>query len=255
MVDLIAHLSDPHLDAGAASRQRFDRAVGYLRSVTAPLTAIVVTSDIIEAGAVEEYAHVAAALDGIAPTLYCPGNSDQRGPFRAALLSDQVAATDIDGPINYARTLGERTFIMLDSSVPGDYRGALDEGTLAWLRATLAALPRSATVILGLHHPPVEVGHPGVDRVRLQDPAPLAQALRNYPQIAAVLVGHTHAATATTFAERPLLIAPGLHARLRLPWEADAVTAPLIDPSAPPALALHLLHDDRRITTYYQTLD
>jgi Icc protein len=144
--------------------------------------------------------------------------------------------------------------IMLDSSVPGQYHGVLAAETIAWLEATLAALPRDMPVLIGMHHPPVELGHPGVDPLRLSDAAPLAATLQRYPNVAAVLVGHTHTATATTFAGRPLLVAPGIHSSLRLPWEKAAPGQSLLDETAAPALAIHLLHDDARITTYYRTI-
>lgn len=143
---------------------------------------------------------------------------------------------------------------MLDSSVPGQYHGALDIETLRWLDATLAELPRDTPVLLGRHHLPVELGHPGVDQLRLLDAATLAATLRRYPNVAAVLVEHTHTATGTTFAGRPLLVAPGIHSSLRLPWGKAAPGQSLLDETAAPALAIQLLHDDARITTYYHAI-
>lgn len=62
-------------------------------------------------------------------------------------------------------------------------------------------------------------------------------------------------AKGTRLDARSPALAPNTHSRLRLPWEECAATAPLIDPSTRPALALHLRHEARRLTTYYQTLD
>lgn len=251
----IAHLSDPHLDGGAASRSRFERVMAYVRTLPTSVDLLVLTGDLIEGGAVSEYRAIAETVAGDIPALCCPGNSDQRGPFRAALLPGRTANdTPADAPINYAWSFGAVTVIMLDSSVPGRYHGALDTGTIRWLHTTLAELPRDTPVLLGMHHPPIELGHPGVDRVRLLDAAPLAATLRQYPNVAAILVGHTHASTATTFAGRPLLVAPGIHSSRRLPWEKAADGQSLIDETAPPGLAIYLLHDDARITTYYRTI-
>jgi 3',5'-cyclic AMP phosphodiesterase CpdA len=75
-----------------------------------------------------------------------------------------------------------------------------------------------------------------------------AELLANYPQVAAVLCGHAHTPAATTFAGRPLLVAPGVVSTLRLPWESDED----IDESMPPAIAFHVLDDDRRLTTHYR---
>jgi len=52
----------------------------------------------------------------------------------------------------------------------------------------------------------------------------------------------------TTFAGRPLLVAPGVVSTLRLPWEREE----LIDFGPPPGYAFHVLDDDGRITTHYR---
>ncbi|HEY8600195.1 MAG TPA: hypothetical protein VIL85_17290 [Thermomicrobiales bacterium] len=146
---------------------------------------------------------------------------------------------------------------MIDSSVPGQYHGAFNPETIDWLNRTLAGLPRDMPVLLGMRHPPIALGHPGVARARLPDVEPLAATLRRYPDVVAVLVGHTHAATVTTFAGRPLLVAPGIHSSLRLPWERAAEGESLITMAAPPGLTIHFLHNDAggeaRITTSYHT--
>lgn len=251
----IAHLSDPHLDGGAVSGSRFEQVMAYLQRLSTPVDLIIMTGDLIQGDAVEEYRTIAAAVAGDIPVLYCPGNSDQRDPFRTILLADRMAEhLPADAPVNYAQTFAEFAVIMLDSSVPGQYHGILDAPTIGWLNATLAALPSNLPVLIGMHHPPIELGHPGVDGLRLLDAEPLAATLHQYPNVAAILVGHTHAATATTFAGRPLLVAPGVHSRLRLPWENAVAGQSLIDETAPPGLAIHLLHDDARITTYYRTI-
>jgi hypothetical protein len=63
-----------------------------------------------------------------------------------------------------------------------------------------------------------------------------------------VLCGHAHTPAATTFAGRPLLVAPGVISTMRLPWESG----PDPDLLAPPAVAFHVLGDDRRLTTHYR---
>jgi len=72
--------------------------------------------------------------------------------------------------------------------------------------------------------------------------------LADHPQVVPVLCGHAHTPAASTFAGRPLLVAPGVVSTLRLPWE----TANDIDEQMPPALAFHVLDDDGRLTTHYR---
>jgi 3',5'-cyclic-AMP phosphodiesterase len=54
--------------------------------------------------------------------------------------------------------------------------------------------------------------------------------------------------TVSTFAGRPLLVAPGVVSTLRLPWETDTD----LDEQMPPALAFHVLDDNWRLTTHYR---
>lgn len=251
----VAHLTDLHLDGGTTSRIRFERTVAYLRQLKTPVDCIVLTGDIIEAGAIEEYRTVAEALAGDIPVLSCPGNSDQRAALRAALLpSCSADAHDTELSLDYARTVGDLTIIMLDSSVPGQYYGELSAATLRWLAGTLAALPAAAPVLIALHHPPIALGHPVVDQLRLRNADDLAAIVRRYPNVIALLAGHTHAGTATLFAGRPFLVAPGVHSGLHLPWERVAEGQSLIDDTAPPALALHRIDDQYRITSYFRAL-
>jgi hypothetical protein len=60
--------------------------------------------------------------------------------------------------------------------------------------------------------------------------------------------GHAHTPAASTFAGRPLLVAPGVVSTLRLPWEHGEV----LDHSLPPAIAFHVLDDEWRLTTHYR---
>ena len=255
---LIAHLSDPHLDGTERSRTRLQRVAAYLHGLSTPPDAIVVTGDIIQGDATADYRVIADALDGLAPVLYCPGNSDQRGPFAATLLPEYASAQAADevehAPVNYHREVGRVTFVMLDASVPGHYHGQLGDVTAAWLADTLAAIPAARPVVIGLHQPPLALGHPIIDSLKLLDPEPLAAALARHPNVVAMLVGHTHAATVTTFAGRPLIVSPGIHSNLHFPWEPSTPGRMPIDEAAPPALASHLLDDDNRVTTYFRTL-
>jgi hypothetical protein len=96
----------------------------------------------------------------------------------------------------------------------------------------------------------VELGLMLVDPIRLQRPERLAALVERHDHVAAVLCGHAHAAASTTFAGRPLLVAPGVRSTLRLPIEPT----PDLDFAQSPAFALHVLHDDGRLTTHYRTV-
>ena len=91
---------------------------------------------------------------------------------------------------------------------------------------------------------------PFVDRIRQFGAGRLAAVIERYPQVVALLCGHAHTPAVTTFAGRPLLIAPGVVSTSMLPFETEAI----VDPAQPPMIAFHLLDDDRHLTTHYRVI-
>ena len=242
---VIAHLSDIHVDGGDARAGRVRRVVTYLAGLPRPVDAVLVTGDITDHGAPEEYVQardLLAALPG--PVLTCPGNHDARSTYRTVFLGGEPG----DEPVNQVHEVGGAVFAMCDTTIPGRGDGYLDDATLAWLDDVVAAAPDGAPVFVCCHHPPVLLHSTYVDPIRQQGGDRLAALLDRRPQVTALLCGHAHTPAATTFAGRPLLVAPGVVSTLRLPWEREDP----LDYDMPPALAFHVLGDDGRLTTHYR---
>ncbi|WUI03024.1 phosphodiesterase [Spirillospora sp. NBC_00431] len=240
---VFAQLSDIHLDGGDRA---FERAARVMERVNAaPLDAVLVTGDIADHGAAAEYAQAREVLRSPHPMLICPGNHDVRGAYREVLLDEPPDG----GPINRMHKVAGVMFAMCDSTVPGKDHGFLDEKTIAWLDRRLAAEP-DAPAFVCFHHPPVALNIPYMDGIRQFGAERLAEVVERHPQVVAVLCGHAHTAAVTTFAGRPLLIAPGVVSTLRLPGEEGDVA----DYDAPAGLAFHVLDDEGRLTTHYRTV-
>ncbi|TYB41554.1 metallophosphoesterase [Actinomadura chibensis] len=240
---VFAQLSDTHLDGGGHRAERTARVMAHLDGL--PLDAVLVTGDIADHGEPAEYEQAVKALASRHPVLMCPGNHDARGPYRAALLGEPPSGD----PVDRAHTVAGALFAMCDSTIPGRPGGFLADETLTWLDERLAADP-GAPAFVCFHHPPVRVGIPYVDGIRQSGEERLAAVIERHPRVVAVLCGHAHTAAATTFAGRPLLVAPGVVSTLRLPGEAGDVA----DETAPPGFALHILDGGGRLTTHYRTL-
>ncbi|WP_155373621.1 metallophosphoesterase [Catellatospora vulcania] len=242
---VIAHVSDTHFDGGPRNAERAGRVLAYLAALPHPVDAVLVTGDITDNGLPHEYEQAGKVLAAVPGALTLPGNHDVRAAYRAGLLGEPAA----DGPVNRAVVVGGVTLALCDSSIPGRDDGRLDDETLDWLRGVLAGTDGPALVCL--HHPPVELRSPFIDSLRLHEAQPLADLVAAHPNVVAVLCGHAHTPAATTFAGRPLLVAPGVASRLRLPWEGED---PPLDYEAAPGLAFHVLDDDLRLTTHYRFL-
>jgi Icc protein len=241
-VIVIAHLSDPHLDASARSNERAERVMRYLEAAPVPADAIVVTGDITDHGKPEEYEAAARIFVSSVPVLLVPGNCDSRTSFRAGLLNQPAS----EAPINRIVSTERADYLLLDSSIPKRHDGHLDDTTLAWADTALGS-SNERPAFLAFHHPPVEVHAHQVDRIRQFEEHRLAALMERHPRIAAVMVGHAHTPCITTFAGRPLLVGPGIDSTLVLPWEHGDDD---VSPDAPPALAFHLLDEGGRITTH-----
>ena len=211
-----AHVSDVHLDGTGAIAARARRVFDYLATIPGPLDAVVVTGDIADHGTDAEYAEAKAALAVPYPLIVGAGNHDERRAFRRSLLGRSDADVHA-GPINIAHQVGGVTFAMCDSSIPGRDDGFLDDETIGWLDATLATAPGPAFACF--HHPPVDLAQPFIDRIRMGGEDRLAAVIGRHPHVVALLCGHAHTATATVFAGRPCLIAPGVKNTLVMPWE------------------------------------
>ena len=247
---ILAHISDLHIgqdqgDGGARALQRARAVVERLNGLEGELDGVLVTGDLADHGLPEEYETVRELLGTLRfPVATCPGNHDERGAFRTTLLRDPHE----DGPVNRVHRMGGYTIAMADSSIPGRDDGHLDDDTLTWLDKVLADTDDPALVCF--HHPARKLGIPFVDGIRLNEPERLAEVVQAHDNVTAILCGHAHTGATTTFAGRPMVVAPGVVSTVVLPFESTTV----VDYGLPPAVAFHIFDDDRGLVTHFRSL-
>ena len=138
----VVQFSDPHIGAdwdGADPSARLRAAVDQAAALDLRPTAVIVSGDLSENAAAEEYAFVAEQVARLgAPVYVLPGNHDLRAPLREAFGLDG-GESDL---IQYAVDAGELRLLLCDTIVPGQEGGAYDAERLAWLEAELASAPR-----------------------------------------------------------------------------------------------------------------
>lgn len=245
---VIAHLSDIHIDSGQRSIERTRAVMDHLEELPYDLDAVLVTGDIADHALPAEYEQARGLLTSRHPVMICPGNHDERSAFRQHLLGQPGSAA----PVNQVSRAAGVVIALCDSSVPGKDEGFLEDETLAWLEDVLAGTPDGVPVLVGFHHPPTTLHVPFVDGIRQFGAERLAALADRHPRIAAFLCGHAHTPAATTFAGRPVLVAPGVVSTLRLPWEHRSHPQDHVHLDQPPALAFHVLDDEGRLTTHYR---
>lgn len=236
---LIAHISDPHVTTGplaAPPASGLHHALGRLNGLTRRPDCVVITGDLVDRGEPDEYRVLRALLGGTKlPVHLVPGNHDERAALVAAFGEDQFGGRT--GRLYHSVDYPAATVVVLDSLIPGSPAGHLDAEQLAWLDGELARRP-DVPAFVCLHHPPLPVGLPFMDTIKLDNGAELADVVRRHRNVTRVLAGHLHRTVTASFAGTILTVAPSTYRQVHLGLAADPA-----DPQAPPAEPFAYAHE------------
>ena len=233
---LLVQLSDPHVThPGRRIADRVDTAAALRHAVARVLqikprpVAVLISGDLVDAGHPAEYAQLRELLqpliDAGLPLALLPGNHDAREPLQAAFEGmARVHCGEPGAPaIQYALDLpGPLRLVVLDSLVPGQPHGGLDDARLAQAHALLAERPDIPTIV-ALHHPPHATGLAVMDGMALQQGAAGFEALiAAHPQVRRVVCGHLHRMTLGRVAHASVISAPSTAHQVALDLTPDA---------------------------------
>jgi Icc protein len=132
-----------------------------------------------------------------APIFYLPGNHDDLN-----LLRDSLSV----GEFPSRTTLGDWQIIGLNSAVPKQVGGALDDEQLQALEKLLVA--HTEPTLLVLHHPPLLINCAWLDPQRVNNGDALLALVSAYPQVKAVLCGHVHQDNRFDYQHLPIYTTP-----------------------------------------------
>ena len=241
-------------EGAAEARESLAAGVSEVLALRTPPDAVLVTGDLADTAAAEEYRIVREELARLPmPVHVLGGNHDDRDALRewfpiagAAAGADPAsgAGPAAGAEYRYATEVAGVRLVVCDSTVPMRPEGRLD---LEWLEAQLDA----PAVVVAMHHPPFAVGMPALDEIALgaEDTVALAALLERSPQVVRVICGHTHRAAFTTLGGRGVFTCPGVHLTARLEIGAPGYTVV----AEPPAFALHVMVDGA-VTTHVQPI-
>jgi 3',5'-cyclic-AMP phosphodiesterase len=189
----LVQISDTHLRATAGdimhSAVNSDESLqALLRQLleSAPSPDLVVaTGDLVHDPCAAAYQRLQRRLAEIdAPVYALCGNHDDPRLARHYLEGGNVSCSG-------SLQLPQWQLIFLDSSRPGRVDGELSVAELERLQRLLEST-RELHAMLFLHHPPVAIDSPWMDRIGLSNSEALFAVVDRHPQVRAVVFGHIH---------------------------------------------------------------
>lgn len=168
------------------------------------------------------------------PAAALPGNHDQPSLMRT-IFDPKVITCPKYFDLEHWQVL------LLDSTVAGETGGFLCATVLEWLHRRLMDTRQPA--LIALHHPPVPVGSPWMDRVGLKNSEALLSILAASPHVKAVIFGHAHQVSFTAYGDLACYGTPSTWRQYK-PGALDYAVDIL-----PPAYRVLNLFPDGRLTT------
>ncbi len=187
----VLQLTDPHLMAdpagvllGVNTRDSLDAVIASAHADGLSPDLILATGDLAQDGSEQAYRVFQDKIRGFnCPSLWLAGNHDN--PVNLAKV---IAGTDAS---KRHRVLGGWQFIQLNSAVPGQVHGELDDDELVHLETELSRHPACPAVVT-LHHHPIAIGSAWMESIGLRNRDAFWQVIDRFEQVKVVLWGHVH---------------------------------------------------------------
>ena len=255
-----ARITDCHFTADNAPlfqtrpRERLAPLIEAINRDHSDVAFVLITGDLVEDGSHQAYQTLRSALAPlIAPVHLMLGNHDRRGPF--AEVFDE-AHRDANGFVQFAVEGPDARLICLDTLDEGAAAGRLCPDRLAWLREELSATPDDKALAVAMHHPPLDLGLPAMDRIRLKDDAALAEVFDSIRRPDLLLIGHVHRPVSGHWRGAPFHIQRGINHQVamdftdreRIIFSDEAPEYSIVDVTPERALVLTRAPDGERRT-------
>ena len=237
----LIQISDCHVSADVQANYRTQNADHNLTRLVRAVrqwkpALLIVSGDVSEDGSRESYRRTSKLLSAVGvPVLALPGNHDD-----PARMSAYFPIGPWDGP--HAIEFAGWQLTLLDSTEPGRISGAFSQQALKQLDGLLQR-GSSRHHLIALHHQPVPVGAPWIDRYRLDSPEEFFSVIDRVPAMRCIVWGHVHQDFRSSRKGVSLLGAPSSVAS-----SLPATERFSLDPAGPACRWLEL-SDDGRVET------
>jgi Icc protein len=188
----LVQITDCHILAAAEdclkgmnTRASFEAVCQSALANNRNLDLILATGDLSQDASTASYQYLAQRLCELKlPLFWLPGNHDDGDTMREHLRGEQISAAK-------QVLIGNWLIVLLDSTIKGETGGQVAPAQIDFLQACLQAHPGRHALVC-LHHQALPAGSEWIDRLGLQHPQALIDAIKSHDNVRAVLWGHVH---------------------------------------------------------------
>lgn len=245
----LLQLTDLHLYAdtggrllGQNTRATFEMVLRLARQRHWPPDAVVLTGDLVHDERSDAYLYLRDRLQQLNVRYFCiPGNHDS--PRLLAECLDPRAGAGLR-----IESVGGWDLMLIDSTLPNQEGGAIDDLVLQGIDSHLSANPERPALVF-LHHHPLPVGSRWIDTMGAQNGAELVALAEMHANVRGILWGHIHQNFQARSGEAQLLAAPSTSVQF-LPGSNSFALDTL-----PPGYRWLSLHEDGLLETGIERTD
>ncbi|MDI5986580.1 phosphodiesterase [Halomonas sp. M4R5S39] len=246
-------LTDPHLvepdwttsQAPTEAWQRFRLCLDEIRREHTDAELLVLTGDLVHMNNPGAYALLREELERLPmPYRLLVGNHDDRAALHEAFPDISVVGDFLQG----SDDIGETRLIYLDTQAAQGHHGELCSFRLDWLAAQLKEASERP-VLLFLHHPPMEIGVPALDKLRLLESDGLRALLQSRRAPTHLFCGHVHRNVSGRWSGHPFATLKSTNTQFAFDMRASRLTRG----EESPGYGVLLFDDGRLIVNYVDT--
>lgn len=188
----VVQFSDSHLFASAEGKllglnteYSLDRVLDLIAQEQPAMDLLLATGDLSQDASVASYRRLIDKLKRFpVPCYWMEGNHDLSGP-----MIESLDGTDFLSPC--VIRIGNWDIVMLDSTIPHEVPGELDDGDIVFLERSLATAG-DRHVMVCLHHHPIPLGCKWLDTQVVSSADRFFEVIDRHANVQAIIWGHVH---------------------------------------------------------------
>ncbi len=175
--------------AGHDPRVRLQAAVDHINRHQRDAAYCVISGDLVNKGNAADYRALKQQLAHMdIECLLMLGNHDDRAEIAKVFERPKNPMPD---HWQYQLQIDGALLLLLDTLKPGSGAGEFCRERMGWLDTALSANPDQPVYIF-MHHPPMALGLPMQDEIRLEQGAEFLALIAGYPNVKHLFIGHVH---------------------------------------------------------------